>query len=190
MERAEEREEEEALEIKFTARACVHVGAFKIGGIVCSLSHALRSAVEAMEITRAESARAAFSKGSILLHARYRVSTVRKAAETSPRKNCEKDERAGEGGGGEGEREQANEQLPMSHMMFQSSDTFCAPWLPISLLLSLFPILLCVCVCVLSRYPLSFSISGNGGGRLHSRRMANWTRNFILPDERPPRPER
>jgi len=27
-----------------------------------------------------------------------------------------------------------------------------------------------------------------GEGRLHSRRMANWTRNFILPDERPPTP--
>lgn len=65
-----------------------------------------------------------------------------------------------------------------------------ALWLPISDL----SLSLSFSVLFVLRFPFScsslFSISRSGGGRLHSHRMANWTRNFILPDEKPPRPEK
>lgn len=146
-------------------RRSVHVGTFKIDGIV-SLSHALRSDVKAMEITRAESTGLLLKRFDFI--AREISNFAARAAETSLRKNVEKGERA----------------IASVTYDIRSPDTFCPLASDfrsvLSISLASFP-----SIC-----PSLFSISRSGRGRLHSHRMANWTRNFILPDERPPRPER
>lgn len=119
-----------------------------------------------MEITRAE------GTGRFLKRFDFIAREISSFAAREAKRGCEKT------------RKKATEQSPVSHMTFG---------LPIHLPSGFrFPIL----PLRFSRPPQSlfyltlFSISRSGEGRLHSHRMANWTRNFILPDERPPRPER
>lgn len=147
-------------------RRSVHVGTFKIDGIVCSLSHALRSDVEAMEITRAEGTGRLLKRFDFI--AREISNFAARAGETSPRKNGKKGERA----------------IASVTYDIRSPDTFCPLASDFRFIFSI-PLASFPSIC-----PSLFSISRSGRGRLHSHRMANWTRNFILPDERPPRPER
>jgi len=87
--------------------ARIHVGAFKIGGIVCSPSHAPRSGVEAMEITRAE------GTGRFLKRFDFIAREISGfGSETSLRKNGEKGKRG---------------QSPVSHMTFPVSRYILCP---------------------------------------------------------------
>lgn len=127
----------------------MHVGAFKISGIVCSLSHALHSNVEAMEITRAE------GTGRFLKRFDFIAREISSFVAGERRKNEAAKKR--------GKRP---EQSPVSHMTFGLPIHF-ALWLPISDPSSPFlslpaPIALSHFVFYIEKWRRSFALAPDG----------------------------